>query len=113
VTPGVTYAFSKSIVENGGGMPAGACGANGVVCNVDAKLEGLANISGSVETFVHALRPGSPALDAGDNTAPQRSTSVARPSRASSTVRSTSARSNRQCSHRCRHASSTWMATVS
>ena len=64
----VAYAFSNSVVENGTGMPAGACGSNGVVCNVDAKLEGLADNGGTVLTYTHALRPGSPALDAGGNT---------------------------------------------
>jgi hypothetical protein len=55
------------VVESDVGMPAASCGANGVVCNVDAKLEGLSDLSGAVQTYVHALRPGSPALDAGDN----------------------------------------------
>ena len=68
VLPNVTYAFSNSVLENAAGMPAGACGASGVVCNVDAKLEGLAENGGTVQTYTHALRPGSPALDAGDNT---------------------------------------------
>ena len=68
VLPNVTYAFANSVVENGTGLPAGACGANAVVCNVDAKLEGLADNGGSVQTYTHALRPGSPALDAGNNT---------------------------------------------
>ncbi len=68
VLPNVTYAFANSVIENGAGLPAGTCGANGVICNVDAKLEGLADNGGSVQTFTHALRPGSPALDAGDNT---------------------------------------------
>jgi hypothetical protein len=48
-------------------MPATACGNNSVVCNIDAKLEGLADNGGTAQTFTHALRPGSPALDAGDN----------------------------------------------
>jgi len=82
VLPNVAYAFSNSVVENSGGMPAGACGTNGVVCNVDAKLEGLAENGGSVQTFTHALRPGSPALDTGNNTAApafdQRGTGFAR-----------------------------------
>ncbi len=70
VLPNVTYAFANSVVENGTGLPAGACGANAVICNVDAKLEGLADNGGSVQTYTHALRPGSPALDAGSNTNP-------------------------------------------
>lgn len=64
----VTYAVANSVIENGAGLPAGICGANGVICNVDAKLEGLAENGGSVQTYAHALRPGSPALDAGNNT---------------------------------------------
>ena len=68
VLPNVTYAFANSVVENSGSMPAGTCGTNGVICNVDAKLEGLADNGGSVQTYTHALRPGSPALDAGSNT---------------------------------------------
>ena len=67
VLPNVTYAYSNSVVENSGGMPAGACGTNAVVCNVDAKLEGLAENGGTVQTYTHALRPGSPALDTGNN----------------------------------------------
>ena len=61
-------------------MPAGACGTNAVVCNVDAKLEGLNGNGGFTPT--HALRAGSPALDAGDNAAAtafdQRGTGFAR-----------------------------------
>ncbi len=68
VLPNVTYTFTNSVVENGAGLPAGTCGANGVICNVDAKLEGLADNGGNPQTFTHALRPGSPALDAGSNT---------------------------------------------
>ena len=67
VIAGVTYSYANTIVENSGNMPAGACGTNAVVCNVDAKLEGL-NGNGGV-TPTHALRAGSPALDAGDNAA--------------------------------------------
>ncbi|MEO8136955.1 MAG: choice-of-anchor Q domain-containing protein [Betaproteobacteria bacterium] len=65
---GVTYAIANSIVENSStGVLAGACGVNGNLCNVDAKLENLA-LNGIATTRTHALRPGSPALDAGDNT---------------------------------------------
>ncbi len=64
-TAGLTYAYSNSIIESGGGFPGGICGSNGVVCNVDAKLEGLNYNGGTPGTFTHALRPGSPALDAG------------------------------------------------
>ena len=65
--PTVAYAFANSIVEGGSGMPSGACGSNGVACNLDAKLEGLADNGGIVQTFTHALRPGSPAINAGSN----------------------------------------------
>ncbi len=65
---GVTYAVSNSIVESAGNVPAGICGAAGVICNVDAKLEGIAENGGTVQTYTHALRPGSPALDTGNNT---------------------------------------------
>jgi hypothetical protein len=65
--PSVSYAFANSVVENSGGMPAASCGANAVVCDIDAKLEGLAENGGSLQTYTHALRPGSPALDAGNN----------------------------------------------
>ena len=68
VLTNVTYAFANSVVESAAGLPTGACGTNGVVCNVDAKLEGLAENGGSVQTYTHALRPGSPALDTGNNT---------------------------------------------
>lgn len=64
-TAGLTYSFTNSIVENGGGLPAGICGANNVVCGLDAKLEGLNYNGGFAGTFTHALRPGSPALNAG------------------------------------------------
>lgn len=63
VINGVSYAINNSIIENTSGTPVGTCGANGVVCNVDAEIEGLARNGGSTPT--HALRPGSPALDAG------------------------------------------------
>jgi len=65
---GVTYTVANSIVEtyDGNNMPAGICGVAGVLCNVDAKLEGLADNGGSpITSYTHALRAGSPALDAG------------------------------------------------
>ncbi len=68
---GVTYGVSNSIIENylAANMPAGICGVAGVLCGVDAKLEGLANNGGGpIVTYTHALRAGSPALDAGDGT---------------------------------------------
>ena len=64
-TAGLTYSFVNSIVEAPGAFPAGICGANGVLCGVDAKLESLNYNSGNAGTFTLALRPGSPALDAG------------------------------------------------
>lgn len=71
VTAGVAYNVSNSIIENyfAPNMPAGICGVAGVLCNVDARLEGLAdNGGGLIIAYTHALRAGSPALDAGDNT---------------------------------------------
>lgn len=68
---GVTYSVANSIIEtyDVNNMPAGICGVAGVVCNVDAKLEGLADNGGSpITSYTHALRAGSPALDAGDST---------------------------------------------
>ncbi|HNY46520.1 MAG TPA: choice-of-anchor Q domain-containing protein [Casimicrobium sp.] len=65
VIAGVTYSYANTIVENIGNMPAGACGTNGVVCGVDAKLEGLNSNGGASPT--HGLQAGSPALDTGDN----------------------------------------------
>ena len=64
---GVTYTVANSLIEGyyAPNMPSGICGVNGVWCNVDARLEGLAGNGGATPT--HALRPGSPALDAGDN----------------------------------------------
>ena len=64
-TSGLTYSIANSVIENGTNLSGGICGANGVVCNVDAKLEGLNYNGGVAGTFTHALRPGSPALDAG------------------------------------------------
>ena len=62
---GLTYSFVNSIIEVPGAFPAGICGANGVLCGVDAKLESLNYNGGNAGTFTLALRPGSPALDAG------------------------------------------------
>ncbi|MEP7316586.1 MAG: choice-of-anchor Q domain-containing protein, partial [Sphingomicrobium sp.] len=59
----VTYAISNSLIENNLNAPAGICGANGNKCNLNARLENLAANGGPTPT--HALRPGSPALDAG------------------------------------------------
>jgi hypothetical protein len=63
VTAGVTYAVQNSLIENPFGVPAGTCGVNGVLCNLDAKLESLNHNGGGTLTL--ALRPGSPALDSG------------------------------------------------
>ncbi len=70
VQAGVTYNVANSIIEGyyAPNQPSGICGVSGVICNADAKLEGLADNGGSVTTYTHALRPGSPALDAGDGT---------------------------------------------
>ena len=64
---GVAYAVSNSIIEAAGSIPSGICGTAGVLCNVDAKLEGIAENGGTLQTFTHALRSGSPALNAGNN----------------------------------------------
>jgi len=63
-TAGLTYVYSNSIVESNS-LPGSICGTNNVLCGVDAKLEGLNYNGGVPGTFTHALRPGSPALDAG------------------------------------------------
>jgi CSLREA domain-containing protein len=63
-TAGLSYNYVNSIFENGS-LPPGTCGSAGVQCSVDAKLEGLNYNGGTPGTFTHALRPGSPALDAG------------------------------------------------
>ena len=64
-TAGLTSSFINSIIEAQAGFPSEICGANGVLCGVDAKLESLNCNGGNVGTFTHALRPGRPALDAG------------------------------------------------
>jgi hypothetical protein len=60
---GVSYNIVNSLIENNFGVPSGICGANNVLCNVDAKLESVNDNGGSTATL--ALRAGSPALDAG------------------------------------------------
>lgn len=65
---GLSYNYANSIFENAT-LPVGTCGSAGIVCNVDAKLEGLNYNGGTPGTFTHALRPGSPALDAGTTVA--------------------------------------------
>ena len=64
-TAGLTYSFVNSIVEAQSGFAGGICNANGVLCGVDAKIEGLNYNGGNPGTFTHALRAGSPALNAG------------------------------------------------
>ncbi len=63
-TAGLTYAYSNSIIETNS-LPGSICGTNNVLCGVDSKLEGLNYNGGVPGTFTHALRPGSPALNAG------------------------------------------------
>jgi hypothetical protein len=69
---GYTYNIQNSLFEGLSGASAGICGANNVVCNIDAKLESLTNNgpltpSGNT-TMTLALRAGSPALDSGTTT---------------------------------------------
>jgi hypothetical protein len=69
VGTGWTYNIQNSLFETSGGVPPGTCGANGVLCDLDAKFESLTNNgpltpSGNT-TMTLALRPGSPALDSG------------------------------------------------
>ncbi|MEO7255768.1 MAG: choice-of-anchor Q domain-containing protein [Casimicrobium sp.] len=59
-TPGFNYAVSYSLFEPVF-APNSFCTGTGMKCGVDAKIEGL-------QLKTHALRAGSPALDAGDNT---------------------------------------------
>jgi hypothetical protein len=60
---GVSYNIVNSLIENSFGVPSGICGVNNVICNLDAKLESVNDNGGNTSTL--ALRPGSPALDAG------------------------------------------------
>lgn len=69
VGAGYTYSIQNSLFETSNGLPVGTCGVNGVLCNLDAKLESLTNngpLAPSGDTqMTLALRPGSPALDSG------------------------------------------------
>jgi hypothetical protein len=60
---GVSYNIVNSLIENNFGVPSGICGVNNVLCNFDTKLESVNDNGGNTTTI--ALRPGSPALDAG------------------------------------------------
>ncbi len=72
VGSGYTYTIQNSLFESSNGLPGGICGANGVLCGVDAKFESLTNNGPLTPTgntmMTLALRPGSPALDSGAST---------------------------------------------
>lgn len=57
--------ISSSLIENGASLTAGFCGANGTLCNLDAKLQAL-DYNGALAKSL-ALMAGSPALDTGSN----------------------------------------------
>ena len=59
--------LTKTLVEDGAGPLSAQCGANGNLCNADAKLEALGNNGGTTQTM--RLLPGSPAVNAGSNPA--------------------------------------------
>jgi len=63
---GYNYSFFNSVLESSTGLPGGFCSAPGMKCNLDPKLDQL-QFRGGGPVYVHALQPGSPALDAGDN----------------------------------------------
>ncbi len=60
-----TFVSTNNVVESTGGGK-NFCSGAGVVCNVDAKIENAATLDPQV-TKTMALRPGSPALDAGNS----------------------------------------------
>jgi hypothetical protein len=62
---GIPITANNSLFENAGGPFAASCGANGVLCAVDAKLARLSVNGGPTRTF--ALLAGSPAIDTGSN----------------------------------------------
>ncbi len=64
-TAGFNYAISHSLFEPVF-APNSFCTGTGMKCGVDAKIEGL-QFNGGGQKYTHALRAGSPALDAGDN----------------------------------------------
>lgn len=59
--------ISKSIIEDAGGSAIALCGTNGLLCNTDPLLDALGSNGGPTKT----MRPktGSPAINAGSNTA--------------------------------------------
>ena len=57
----------NSIIEDSGGPVSAQCGTNGNRCNINPKLDALANNGGFTRTM--RLLPGSPAVDAGSNSA--------------------------------------------
>jgi hypothetical protein len=59
--------LTNSIIEDNGGPVSAQCTTNGNRCNVDAKLDALANNGGPTQTM--RLLPGSPAIDTGSNSA--------------------------------------------
>lgn len=69
LTVSITNSLIESVASSGGYgiLPPGTCGANGNLCNLDARLEGV-GANGGFPTLTHALKPGSPALDSGNNT---------------------------------------------
>ena len=62
---GYNYTISHSLFEPTF-APNSFCTGTGMKCGVDAKIEGLQFNGGGLK-YTHALRAGSPALDAGDN----------------------------------------------
>jgi hypothetical protein len=62
---GIPIAATNSLLENAGGPFTAACGANGVLCAVDAKLAALGANGGTTRTL--ALLATSPAIDTGSN----------------------------------------------
>lgn len=59
--------LTNTLIEDTGGPASAQCNTNGNRCNVDAKLDALANDGGPTQTM--RLLPGSPAIDIGGNSA--------------------------------------------
>ena len=59
--------LTNSIIEDSGGPVSAQCNTNGNRCNINPKLDALANNGGFTRTM--RLLPGSPAIDAGSNSA--------------------------------------------
>ena len=57
--------LTNTLIEDTGGPASAQCNTNGNRCNVDAKLDALANNGGPTQTM--RLLPGSPAIDIGSN----------------------------------------------